>query len=121
MTARVSIIHWVIIAIAIEVQTVGGFGIQVGGIIGRNESASLRRVIPGVAVVQAGVVIVVIATIANGVSVGNGGIGSLGRNRAVAPGIIQILRHHIAAGITYILPNFPPAVKKNAAPRLSAA
>ena len=57
-------------------------GIQVSGIIRRNKSSPFGGVVPGVAIVQAGIVIVVIAAVADGV------------------------------GLTYILPNFPPAVKK---------
>jgi hypothetical protein len=98
MTARVTIVDRIIAAIAIQVQAVDGFGVQVGGIVGRDESAPFGRVIPGVAVIQAGVVIVVIAAVTDGIRVGDGGIGRAGSNGAVA---------HI-----YILPNLPPAVKK---------
>ena len=52
MSTGVCIIHWIVIAIAIQVQAVGGFGIEVGGIIGRDESAPFGAVIPGVAVIQ---------------------------------------------------------------------
>ena len=99
MSTRVCKIDRIIVAIAIQVQAVDGVGIEVGGIVRRDESAPFGAVITGVAVVEAGIVIVVIATITNGVGVGNGGIGSLGRNRAVAPGIVDVLRHHIAAGV----------------------
>ena len=54
----------------------------------RDKSSPLGGVVPGVAVIQAGVVIVVIATTTNRV------------------------------GLIYILPNFPPAVKKKP-PRLN--
>ena len=90
MTAWITIVNGIIIAIAIEVQTVDGFGIQVGGIIRRDKSAPLGAIITGVAVVKARVVIVVIATVADGVSIGNDGVGGLRRNRTVALGIIQI-------------------------------
>lgn len=112
MSGRVNIVNRIIMAIAVHVQAVDGFGVKVGGIVGADKSAPFGGVISGVAVIQAGVIIVVVATVADGVSIGNGGIGSLGRNRAVAPGIIQILGHHIAVGVAYILPNFPPVVKK---------
>lgn len=59
--------HRIIAAMAIEVQAVDGFGGEVGSIIGRDKSAPFGAVISGVAVIQAGVVIVVIAAIANGV------------------------------------------------------
>ena len=61
MTAWITIVNGIIIAIAIEVQTVDGFGIQVGGIIGRDESAPFGAVIAGVAIIQAGVIRTIIA------------------------------------------------------------
>ena len=82
MTTRITVIHRIIATIAIQIQAIYIFGIQVGGIVGRDKSAPLGAVIPGVAIIQAGVVIVVIATTTNRV------------------------------GLTYILPNFPPVVKK---------
>ena len=80
--ARIAVVNRIIIAIAIQVQAVYGFGVEVGGIIGRDESTPFGGVIPGVAIIQASVFIVVIATTTNRV------------------------------GLTYILPNFPPVVKK---------
>lgn len=82
MSTGVTIVDRIITAITIQVQAVYGFGVEVCGIIGRDKSAPLGAVIPGVAIIQAGVVIVVIATTTNRV------------------------------GLTYILPNFPPVVKK---------
>ena len=108
MSTRITVIHRIIIAVAIQVQTIDGFGIQVGGIIGRDESSPLRRRIPGIAVVQTGVVIVVVATVTDWVGIGNIVAGSLAGNGAVAPGVVQIL----GLSFIYILPNYPPAVKK---------
>ena len=71
MAAWVNEVHRIIIAIAIQVQAIDGFGIQVGGIIGRDKSSPLGGVIPGVAVIQASVVIVVIAAVTDGIRVGN--------------------------------------------------
>ena len=56
MTTGICVIHRIVIAIAIQVQTVDGFGVQVGSIIGRNESAPFGGVVPGVAVIQAGII-----------------------------------------------------------------
>jgi hypothetical protein len=98
MTARVTIVDRIIAAIAIQVQAVDGFGVQVGGIVGRDESAPFGRVIPGVAVIQAGIVIVVITAVTDGVGIGDSDVGGAGSYGAVAR--------------TYILPNLPPAVKK---------
>ena len=98
MSTGIRVIHRIVIAIAIQVQTVDGFGVEVGGIVGRDESAPLGGVVPGVAVIQAGIVIVVIAAITDGICVGDGSISGAGSDGAVA--------------CTYILPNLPPAVKK---------
>ena len=68
MPTRIDEIHWVIIAIAIEVQAVDGFGVQVGGIVGADEAAPFGTVILGVAVVQAGIGIKVIPTVTDWVS-----------------------------------------------------
>ena len=98
MTTRVTIIYRIVIAIAIQVQAVDGFGVQVGGIIGRDESAPLRAVVSCVAVVQTRIVVVVIATVANGIGVCNGVVGGAGSNGTIA--------------YTYTLPNLPHAVKE---------
>ena len=73
-------------------------GIETRSISRRDESAPFGAIIPGIAIVQAGVVIVVIATVTDGVGIGDGCVGGAGSNGAVAN--------------TYILPNIPPAVKK---------
>ena len=62
MSAWVNEVHRIVIAIAIEVQAIDGFWVQVGSIIGRDESAPFRGVVPGVAVMQAGVVGIILAT-----------------------------------------------------------
>ena len=98
MSTGICIIDRIVIAIAIQIQAVGGFGIQVGGIIGADESAPFGGVIPGVAVVQTRIVIVVIATVTDGVCVGDGVVGGAGSDGAIV--------------FTYILPSSPPAVKK---------
>ena len=104
-------------AITIQIQTVDILGIQVSGIVGRDESTPLGGVIPGVAVVQASIVIVVVTTVTDGIGVGNIIAGGLAGNGTVAPGIVQILCLQSAVGVTCILPFFQPAVKKKP-PRL---
>jgi len=64
---------------------------KAGSIIGRNESAPLGAVIPGVAVVEAGIIVVVVTPVADGVGVGDGVVGGLTGNSAVAPGIVVVL------------------------------
>lgn len=66
-TAQKCCAYWIVTAIAIEVQTIDGLGIQVGGIVRRDESTPLGRVISGVAVVQSGVAVVVIASVTDDV------------------------------------------------------
>ena len=82
MATGICVIHRVVAAIAILVQAVGGGGVEVGGIIGGDEAAPLGRVVPGVAVVQAGIFVVVIATVADGVGFC---YGSVAGNGAIAP------------------------------------
>jgi hypothetical protein len=98
MSTRIDIVNGIITAVAIEVQAIDGFGVEVGGIVGRDKSAPLGGVVPGVAVIQAGIVIVVITAVTDGVGIGDSDVGGAGSYGAVAR--------------TYILPNLPPAVKK---------
>lgn len=65
MSTGVTIVDRIITAITIQVQAVYGFGVEVCGIIGRDKSAPFGTVIPGVAVVEAGVISIVIATVTN--------------------------------------------------------
>ena len=98
MSAGIRVIDRIVIAIAIQVQAVSTFGVQVGSIVGRDKSAPFGAVIPGVAIIQTGIVIVVIATVTDGVCVGDGVVGGAGSDGAIV--------------FTYILPSSPPAVKK---------
>ena len=70
MSTGINQTHRIVIAIAIQVQAVDGFWVQVGSVVGRDESSPLGTVIPGVAVVQAGVVGMVIAIVTNMVDFG---------------------------------------------------
>lgn len=98
MPAWVNEVHRIIAAITIQIQAIDRFGIQVGGIVGRDKSAPFGGVIPGVAIIQAGIVIVVIPSVTDGVGVCDGCVGGAGCDGTIAR--------------TYILPNLPPAVKK---------
>jgi hypothetical protein len=51
MSARINQVNGIITAIAIQIQAIDGFRIQVGSIVRRNESAPLGGVVPGVTVV----------------------------------------------------------------------
>ena len=85
MSAGVGVVDRIIAAVAILVQTIDGFGIQVIGAVGRDEAAPFGGIVPGVAVIQAGFFVVVVTTITNGVSGGNSDVGSFTRDGAVAP------------------------------------
>ena len=60
------------------VQAVGGAGVEVGSIVRADEAAPLGRIVPGIAIIQAGIIVVVVATIANRVGVCNGGVAGNG-------------------------------------------
>ena len=56
MTRRIGAVHRIVIAIAIQVQTVDGFGVQVGSVIRGDKSSPRGGVIPGIAIIQTGVI-----------------------------------------------------------------
>ena len=56
MPTRIAVVNRVVIAVAIQVQAVDGFGVQVGGVIRGDKSSPLGGVVPGVAVIQAGII-----------------------------------------------------------------
>jgi hypothetical protein len=62
MAAWVNEVHRIIIAVAIQIQAVDGFGIQVGGIVGGDKSVPFGAVVSGVAVIQTGIILTIIAT-----------------------------------------------------------
>ena len=99
MPTGIDVVDGIIIAVTIQVQTIDGFGGQVGSVIGGDKSAPFGGVIPGVQVIQAGIVIVVIATITNGVGFCQSIVGSFRGNRTITPGVVQILSYESAAGI----------------------
>ena len=65
MAVQVNKVYQIVIAITIQVQAVDGVGVQVGGIVGRDESAPLRGVIPGITVVEAGVMVEAVVIVTN--------------------------------------------------------
>lgn len=80
--------YWIITAITIQVQTIDRLGVQVVSSIGADKSAPLGRVIPSIAVIQAGIVIVVVTTVTDRVGIGNSGVCGFTGDRAVTPGIV---------------------------------
>jgi hypothetical protein len=61
----------IVICVNVQIQAVNALGIETRSISRRDESVPFGGVIPGIAVVQAGVVIVVIATVTDGGGVGD--------------------------------------------------
>ena len=82
MSTGVGVVDGVVITVAILVQAVDGVGVEVGGVVRRNKSAPFGGVIPGVTVVQAGIFVVVVATVADGVGFC---YSSIAGNGAIAP------------------------------------
>ena len=85
MSTRVGVVDGIIAAVAILVQAVDGGGVEVGSVVRADEAAPLRAVISGVAVVQAGIIVVVVAAIADGVGLRHSNIGGFTGNGAVTP------------------------------------
>ena len=61
MSTRIAVANRIVIAIAIEIQSIDGFGVQVGGVIRRDKSAPIGGIVPGVAIIQTGVIRTIIA------------------------------------------------------------
>ena len=69
MPTRVGIVDRIVIAIAIQVQTINTIRIKISCIIGRDESPPRGVVIARIEIIQTGFVVVIIASVANGVAV----------------------------------------------------
>jgi len=82
-----------IIGIHISIQTIYYIGVECTG-FRADKSTPLRGVVPGVAVVQAGFGIVIVATVADGVGLCYGNVGSIAGNGAVTP--------HLYSTIIYV-------------------
>lgn len=61
MSGRVNIVNRIVIAVAVQVQAVDGFGVEVGGIVGADEAVPFGAVIAGIAIIQAGIIRAIIA------------------------------------------------------------
>ena len=60
MSARICVIDRIVITIAIEVQAIDGFGVEVGSVVRADEAAPFGAVISGVAIIQAGIIVDVV-------------------------------------------------------------
>ena len=69
MPTRITVIHRVVIAVGVKVQTVYRLGIKITRIIRRDESAPSRGVVARIEEVQPGVLVVVIAAVSDRVPV----------------------------------------------------
>ena len=74
MPTRIGIIHRIIIAVSIEVKAVNIFGVEVSGIIGRDESSPFGRIIARVEKIPFALGIVVVAPISYGICGGKAGV-----------------------------------------------
>ena len=63
MTTRVKKVHRIIITITVKIQAIDRFRVEVGGIVGGDNSAPFGGVIPGVAVIEAGIICTIIALV----------------------------------------------------------
>jgi len=99
MSTRVGVVDRIVATVAILVQAVDGIGIEVGGIIGADKASPLGGVVPGVAVVQTGFFVVVIATVTDRVGLCYGNVGGFAGNGAVTPGVVDIPGNHNTAGV----------------------
>ena len=88
MPTRITVIHRVVIAVGVKVQTVYRLGIKITRIIRRDKSAPSRGVVARIEEVQPGVLVVVVAAVSDRVSDRNA-IG-IERNRAITPCIVGI-------------------------------
>lgn len=71
MTGRIITHNRIVIAICKEVETTNGFGIEVFDSVCAYESANLGIVIASLKIIQTGFGIVIVASVAEGVDVGN--------------------------------------------------
>ena len=99
MPAIVCVIDRIVITVTVQIQAIDGFSIQVGCVVRRNESAPFGAVISSVAIVQAGIIVVVVAAVTNGVCASQRIVGGFAGNGAVTPGIIQVLGLQNAVGV----------------------
>jgi len=57
--------YGIVIAIDIQIQTIDSFAVKICRIIGGNESTEFRGVVSGIEIVEAGVLVVVVTSVAN--------------------------------------------------------
>ena len=69
MPTRVGIVDRIIIAVAIQIQSVYRLGGKISRVIRRDKSSPFGTVVTRVEIVQTDVVVVIIASVANGVAV----------------------------------------------------
>jgi hypothetical protein len=58
----IAVIDRIVIAVTVQVQAVDGGGVEVGSAVGADKAAPFWGIVPGVAVVQTGFFVVVVAT-----------------------------------------------------------
>ena len=93
MPTRIAVIHRIITTITVKVKSIYTFGIKIRRIIRTYKSMPLGRVITCIEVVELGVLVVVISSITNGVSVGKLKVGGCAFDRTVTPSVVLIFNN----------------------------
>ena len=96
MPTRIRIIYGVVVAVRIKIQTVYTLKVKIWSIVGAYEPAPLRIVVSCVEVVKPYILVVVIASVTDRVSVCKVGVGAVVAC-AVAPRIVFVFYHGCAA------------------------
>ena len=93
MPTRIAVIHRIITTITVKVKSIYGFGVKIRSAIRGNKSTPLGRVVTRVEIVELGVLVVVIPSITNGVSVGKLKVGGCAFDRTVTPSVVLIFNN----------------------------
>lgn len=102
MTFRIRIHNRIVIAIRKEVETANSFGIEIFDRVCVNESANFGIVVTGLEIIQTGFGIVIVASVAEGVYVGNGVCAVIAyKYCAFTPSIICIRSNKRAGSVVY--------------------
>ena len=99
MPTRVYEVNGIITAITVKVKSIYRFGIKESCIIRGNKSTRFRAVVSCVEIVELGVLVVVISSITNGVSVGKLKVGGCAFDRTVTPSVVLIFNNLCSGSI----------------------
>jgi len=97
MPTWIGIVDGIIITIAIQIQPIEAVGIEISRIIRRDESSPFGAIVTRIEIVQAGILVVIVTAISDGI-LGCNTVG-IERNRAITPSIISIAANLGTIGI----------------------